>query len=98
MICERFQRQRAVRRAIKLTWYSEARIPMTGSPCVPWVHGVREIRVKADDGTFRVIYVAKFARAIHVLHCFQKKSQKTNLLDIALAQKRYREILIEVSP
>ena len=60
--------------------------------------GVREIRVKADDGAFRVIYVAKFARAIHVLHCFQKKSQKTNLLDIALAQKRYREILREVSP
>ncbi len=60
--------------------------------------GVREIRVWSDDGAFRVIYVAKFARAIYVLHCFQKKSQKTNLLDITLAQKRYREILREVSP
>jgi phage-related protein len=33
--------------------------------------GVREIRVQ-EAGQFRVIYVAKFAEAIYVLHAFQK--------------------------
>jgi phage-related protein len=40
--------------------------------------GVREIRVKDDVGAFRVMYVAKFPEAIFVLHCFQKKTQKTS--------------------
>jgi phage-related protein len=35
--------------------------------------GAREIRIKGDDGQYRVIYVAKFADAIHVLHAFQKR-------------------------
>jgi phage-related protein len=39
--------------------------------------GVREIRVHSADGAFRVIYVASFGDAIYVLHCFQKKSQRT---------------------
>jgi phage-related protein len=29
-------------------------------------------------GTFRVIYVAKFSDAVFILHCFQKKTQKTS--------------------
>ena len=36
--------------------------------------GVREIRVRDDGSTFRVMYVAKFEDAIYVLHCFQKNS------------------------
>jgi predicted XRE-type DNA-binding protein len=40
--------------------------------------GVQEIRVRDETGAFRVMYVAKFADAVYVLHCFQKKSQKTN--------------------
>lgn len=52
--------------------------------------GVREIRIRQDDGAFRVIYVAKFARAIFVLHCFQKKTQKTAQADLTIAIKRYR--------
>jgi phage-related protein len=30
--------------------------------------GVREIRVRDEAGAFRVVYVAKFADAIYVLH------------------------------
>jgi phage-related protein len=37
--------------------------------------GVKEIRIRDTAGAFRVIYVAKFAEAIYVLHCFQKKTQ-----------------------
>lgn len=55
--------------------------------------GVREIRVSDTDGIFRVIYVAKFEDAIFVLHCFQKKAQKTAQPDIDLAKERYKELL-----
>jgi phage-related protein len=46
-----------------------------------------------DDraGAFRVIYVARFAHAIYVLHAFHKKSQKTSRQDIELARRRYRD-------
>jgi len=47
--------------------------------------GVREIRIKAESGAFRVIYVANIGLKIYVLHAFQKKTQKTSPRDIALA-------------
>jgi phage-related protein len=43
-----------------------------------------------------VIYVAKFADAIYVLHCFQKKTDKTSKVDIDLASKRYRDLKMEL--
>lgn len=55
-------------------------------------HGAMEIRVKDDAVQFRVIYVAKFADAVHVLHAFQKKTRRTSQADLDLARKRYREI------
>jgi phage-related protein len=58
-------------------------------------HGAYEIRVREADGVFRVIYVAKFADAIYVLHCFQKKTQKTSREDLALASRRYKDLLRE---
>ena len=54
--------------------------------------GMREIRIRDSNGAFRVIYVATFADAIYILHCFQKKTQKTRQVDIDLAAKRYRNI------
>jgi phage-related protein len=54
--------------------------------------GVREIRVREARGAFRVIYVAKFADAVYVLHCFQKKTQKTSTADIDLAKQRLKEL------
>ena len=58
--------------------------------------GVNEIRVRAG-GAFRLIYMAKFAEAIYVLHAFQKKSQKTAHRDIELARRRYRALVRERS-
>ena len=55
--------------------------------------GVREIRVWEKAGTFRLIYVAKLEDAVYVLHCFQKKTQKTATSDIALARNRYKELM-----
>jgi phage-related protein len=54
--------------------------------------GTYELRVRMG-GAFRVIYVAKFAEAIYVLHAFQKKSRRTALLDIELARSRYRSLV-----
>lgn len=53
--------------------------------------GACEIRVHDTSGAFRVVYVAKFADAVYVLHAFQKKTQKTAARDLELARKRYRE-------
>ena len=55
--------------------------------------GVNEIRIRADDGHDRIIYVAKFADSVHVLHAFQKKTQRTAKADIDLTRKRYNEIV-----
>lgn len=60
--------------------------------------GVREIRIREAHGAFRVIYVAKFADAVFVLHCFQKKTQRTSREDIALASRRYRDLVQELKP
>ncbi len=59
--------------------------------------GVREIRIRDAAGAFRIIYVAKFADAIYVLHCFQKKTQKTNKVDFNKAEKRYRDLTKELN-
>ena len=58
--------------------------------------GVQEIRIRDESGAFRIIYIAKFKEAVYVLHCFQKKTQKTSKLDIDLASKRYRELIKEL--
>lgn len=52
-----------------------------------------EIRVRDESGAYRVIYVAKFADAVYVLHAFQKKTQRTARADLELAKQRYREAL-----
>lgn len=59
--------------------------------------GVKEIRIREQSGIFRVFYTAKFMQSIYVLHCFQKKTQKTNLADLALAKQRYRELMQELA-
>lgn len=54
--------------------------------------GAYEIRHRDASGAFRVIYVARLADAIYVLHAFQKKTQKTARTDMDLAAKRYKLI------
>lgn len=59
--------------------------------------GVKEIRIRDAAGIFRVIYIAKFADAVYVIHCFQKKTEKTSKADLNLAAKRYRDLLKELT-
>jgi len=58
--------------------------------------GVKEIRISESNNIYRVMYVAKFATRIYVLHSFQKKTQKTNLKDIEIAITRFKAIQKEV--
>lgn len=59
--------------------------------------GVLEIRIRDESGAYRVMYLARFADAIYVLHCFQKKTRKTAPADVALAKRRYKELVRELS-
>jgi phage-related protein len=55
--------------------------------------GVEEIRVWDDAGTFCVVYTARLADAIYVLHAFQKKSRETARRDVDLATKRFLALM-----
>jgi phage-related protein len=55
---------------------------------------VREIRIH-EEGEYRVLYLAKFAHAVYVLHAFSKKTRKTSKLDIDLASDRFRAVIEE---
>lgn len=54
--------------------------------------GVREIRVQVGT-QYRVMYVTKFEGKVHVLHAFQKKSQKTAKSDIDYAKKIFKALI-----
>jgi phage-related protein len=54
--------------------------------------GTMEIRIWENGDTFRVFYVARHGDSVHVLHCFQKKTNETQQRDIDIAKKRYKEI------
>ena len=80
----------------QLDQVQRGRDPDDWKPMASIGQGVREIRVREASGAFRVIYVAKFEDAIYVLHCFQKKTQKTSARDIEVAAGRYRDLLKEL--
>ena len=54
--------------------------------------GVEEIRVWDDSGSYRVIYTARLADAVVVLHAFQKKTQATAKRDVELVRRRFGEL------
>jgi phage-related protein len=55
--------------------------------------GVEEIRVRDEAGIYRVIYTARIADAVYVLHIFQKKTQATAKRDIDIAKERFAELM-----
>ena len=81
----------------QLDQVQQGRDPDDWKPMNTVGQGVREIRIRDETGAFRVIYVAKFGAAIYVLHCFQKKTQKTRKADLDVATKRYRDLVKELN-
>ena len=55
--------------------------------------GVEEIRIWDESGTYRVIYTARLADAVYVLHAFHKKTQATANRDIDLAKARFNKLI-----
>jgi phage-related protein len=54
--------------------------------------GVYELK-EADERTwYRAIYLSKVGNAIHVLHCFEKDSRKTDRRDIEVARQRLKRV------
>lgn len=55
---------------------------------------VLEVIASTRDGTYRAVYTVKFADAVYVLHCFEKKSKKgiaTPKADMDLIRSRLKE-------
>lgn len=54
--------------------------------------GVEEIRARQNSGIYRVIYTARLADAVYVLHAFQKKTQATSKRDVEIARERFAQL------
>jgi phage-related protein len=86
--------------------YALSAVQMGATPpqAKPWKgegSGVLELVENDSGNTFRAVYTVRFAKAVYVLHCFQKKSPsgiRTSQNDIdliharlKLAQQHYKE-------
>jgi phage-related protein len=67
--------------------------PISWKPMPSVGEGVAELRASHDGNQYRVMYVAKFEKAIYVLHAFEKKTQKTQKRDLELARRRYNDLI-----
>jgi len=56
--------------------------------------GVREIRIHTTL-EHRILYVAKFAEALYVLHAFEKRTRATPRAEVELARQRFRALLVQ---
>lgn len=54
--------------------------------------GVQEIWIHSDN-EYRVIYLAKMAEAVYVLHAFEKKTRKTPQAALDVARRRLQLLL-----
>lgn len=66
--------------------------PVNWKPFTSIGQGVRELRIQTGN-QYRVIYIAKYEKKIHILHAFQKKTRKTRAADIDLAKSRLKAVL-----
>ena len=55
--------------------------------------GVEEIRVLDSSAAYRVVYFARRADAVYVLHAFHKKTQRTPKKDLEIVKRRFGQLL-----
>ncbi|WLH50625.1 type II toxin-antitoxin system RelE/ParE family toxin [Pseudomonas tolaasii] len=87
-----FPRSAMQRAGYQLEGLQEGDEPDDWKPMKSVGPGVQEIRIKCEDGAFRVFYVANRPDAIYVLHAFRKTTQKTEKRDIDLAKDRFNSL------
>jgi phage-related protein len=66
--------------------------PTDSKPMPTVAPGVQELRIWEGEGTFRLIYIARFKDAVYVLHAFEKKTQATAKRDIDLAREHLQTL------
>ena len=77
----------------ELRYVQQGEMPSDWKPMATVGAGAEELRVWSEQGTFRVVYLARLPEAVFVLHAFQKKTQATPKADIDLAARRYRDLM-----
>ena len=85
-----FPKSVRIRAGHELFMVQVGRNPDDWKPMASVGPGACEIRMRDASGAYRLIYVAKFADAVYVLHAFQKKTQKPAGADLNLAKQRYK--------
>jgi len=71
----------------------QAGIPPSAKPWKGEGSGVFELIANHRGDTFRLIYAVRFADAVYVLHCFQKKSPsgvRTARMDVEVVHRRVK--------
>jgi phage-related protein len=67
-------------------------IPDDFKPMTSIGSGVCELRESDERSWYRVIYLSKIEHTIYVLHCFEKKTNKTSKPDIETAKIRLKRV------
>ena len=62
-------------------------------PMATIASGVWELRIRGEDGIFRVFYYTASPAGVLVFHAFAKKTQRTPAAEIELARKRLKELI-----
>lgn len=55
--------------------------------------GVWELKESDERAWYRVVYLTRIGGVIHVLHCFEKESRKTDKRDVVTARTRLKRVL-----
>ena len=55
--------------------------------------GVYELKDADEMAWYRVIYLSAIDNVIYVLHCFEKRSRKTDRRDLRIAEERLSTVL-----
>lgn len=87
-----FPREVQLQVGYQLHRVQEGKEPTDWKPMGTIGPGVKEIRVKDEQGAFRVFYVETRPEAVYVLHAVQKTTEKTEKRDIELAKARLKEL------
>lgn len=72
-------------------------VPANNRPMTTVDAGVFELKSADHSGWYRVVYYLRVKDKIVVLHSFAKKSRKTDLRDLDIAERRLKKFLSETT-
>jgi phage-related protein len=67
-----------------------ARLPIR--PMSSIAAGIFELKDDDESKWYRLVYLARVKDTIYVLHCFEKDTAKTEKRDLAIAEKRWKQV------